>query len=461
MLFSTKAFADAGHMPVIPVKKSGCPVKPAITAVAPSVSQADVDITQKIFSLGRGVGASYYHLIDLCDKSENKSFKELQQEYNDTFQSFNIVDIILADLNINGKSRRTLNKIRIEFYNALRNQDLSETKLSFVRDMFIVFYEDLSQDINSIYSCKGDWLLSLGFYTSFQLESINSTREEKLLLSGFEKIMSKRPVIVPNDVYANLAAIYRLDKPYITQTDLIYLKKNLETVTEYFTNYPEFKPLFNEKKDLIGIWQGILFNPDGKKYDIRLTVNNDLTASMDIDKIAHDVMISDIRLVNNYFTFMFKPFGTEKLYMRFNAKLSDNIFTGEIVDVAGERGYWVLAKTDKDFKLSDAKLNTMVSYINRIQEKMDLTAPASQAKMSSSAPDSQAEMSDAAPASPAKNTAVLSIKETKNDIIPVKNEVSQKPAEDRNIKAKKSITEKLKNLFWRFFSFFRIIRPNN
>jgi|GEM_PF-3087234 len=370
-----RVFADAG-CPVVPQKDTGGPAKLTAPISPPAVPKTEIPeqykcstVTNRVFSLGRGVGASYFHLIDLSDKSRGMSFQSIKQEYNDTFQTLNIIDIILDDLNIYGKARQDLNKLRLNFYNALQNQDLNETRLAFVRDMFVVFYENLSQEIHRKYSNKESWLLALGFYTSFQLESLNSPREDKILLSGFEKIMNKRSVVVPQSVYNDLVGIYRLDRPYITEADLAALENNLTGVIEYFTNYPKPEPLFNEVQDLVGVWQGILFNPDNEKYDIRLIVKHDLTASMDIAGIAHDVVISDIKVVNDYFTFMFKPFGTEKMYMRFNAKLSQNIFSGEIIDVLGEKGYWVLAKTDENNVLNDSKLNSMVSYINRLEEK--------------------------------------------------------------------------------------------
>ncbi|HSA06844.1 MAG TPA: hypothetical protein P5556_06670 [Candidatus Gastranaerophilales bacterium] len=368
--FASKAFADAGNAPDTALESLENQIKSSAIDVNAPVNNGCPEINQKIFSLGRGVGASYYHLIDLSDKLRDKPYKELKQEYNNAFQTLNIIDIILDDLNIQGKSRQNLNKARINFYSALQDQDLSETKISFVRDLFVVFYENLIQDINSAYSDNGSWFLTLGFYASFQLESINSDREEKILLSGFKKIISRRTFSVPDSINENLIAVDMLDKLYITQSDLVLLKKNLASITEYFTNYPESKPLFNEINDLLGVWQGILINPDNEKHDIMLRVKDDLTASMDIDGIAHHVMISDIKIVNNYFTFMFKPFGTEKLFLRFNAQLSENIFSGEITDVLGEKGYWVLAKTDEELKLSDEKLTTMVSYINQIEQKM-------------------------------------------------------------------------------------------
>ncbi len=434
ILCGSKAFADAG-----------CPVGPKIEHPTAPVEVLDpssydprvheeytsTELAKKIFSLGRSIGASYYHLIDLSDKSINNAFTEIRQEYSDTFQTLNIIDIILDDINIQGKSSQDLNKIRMNFYDALQNQDLSETKLAFVRDMFIVFYENLSRDIDRVYSCKESWLLSLGFYTSFQLESMKSEREDKILLSGFEKIMSKRSVVVPGEVYDDLAGIYRLDKPYITDSDLVYLEKNLVSVIEYFTNYPAAEPLFNEIKDLEGVWQGILFNPDKEKYNIRLTVQQDLTASMDIDGVAYDVMISDIKVLNNYFTFMFKPFGTEKLYLKFNAKLCRDVFSGEITDVLGEKGYWVLAMTDKNHKLSEQKLDKMVSYINRIEKKLR------EAQKTAVPSIEKNEIPKVKP------DTLLNEKQSRKDkVIPVKNDSSREPEEKQE--CKKTLKEKTK-----------------
>jgi len=325
---------------------------------------------KKLFSLGRSVGASYFYLINLSDNVEEKPFSELQQEYSKTFQNINIIDIILEDLDIYGKSRENLKNLRINFYNALKTQDLSETHIAFVRDLFVVFYENLTRDIAEKYPAQGSWLLSLGFYSSFQLESLNSPNKEKVLLSGFDKILSSRPVTVPEEVYASLLEVNKLDKMYVSTSELTSLRSNLLKITDYFTNYPATGSVFEEAKDLIGVWQGILVNPENERHDIRLVVKKDLSAKMSVAGIAEEISISDVEIVNNYFTFMFKPFGTEKLYLRFDAKLSENMFTGEITDVLGSKGCWVLAKTNKNNKLSEEKLDKMVSYLSRIEEKL-------------------------------------------------------------------------------------------
>lgn len=349
-------------------------VRPETTVTAPAQPVQALpqpsEHTPKLFSLGRSVGSSYFYLIDLSEKVNTKPFVELQKEYSTAFQNLNVIDIILDDLNILGKSRQDLNKLRINFYNALKNQDLSETNIAFVRDMFVVFYENLAQDVKAKFDYQGSWFLSMGFYTSFQLESLNSPAQEKVLLSGFSSILQARPVLLPESIQTSLLAINNLDKVSITQSELTCLENNLVKVTEYFTNYPETRPLFSEVKDLIGVWQGILVNPENEKRDIRLIINEDLSAAIDIPGIAGGMKVSDVRIINNYFTFMFKPFGTEKLYLRFDARLTDNVFTGEITDVLGYKGYWVLAKIDENRKLSEENLDTMVSYIGWIEEKL-------------------------------------------------------------------------------------------
>ncbi len=370
VLSASRVFADAGYPALPELPKTQNEVMqpyPGKTTIYDDYSSTE--LAKKVFSLGRSIGVCYYHIIDLNDKSASRPFSEIKREYGNTFQALNVVDIILYDLKLKGEARLNLNKIRKAFYDALQNQDLNESKLTYVRDMFKAFYEKLAQDIDRVYSSKESWLLSLGFYTSFQLESLKSYREEKILLSGFEKIMSKRSVVVPGKVYDYMVGVYKLDKPYITDVELVSLKENLTGIINYFTNYSGSEPLFSEVSDLVGVWQGILFNPDKEKYDIRLTVREDLTAIMDIADVAYDVMIPDIEMVNNYFTFMFKPFGTEKLYLRFDAKLCRDVFSGEITDVLGEKGYWVLAMTDKDHKLSEEKLDKMVSYVKRFEKK--------------------------------------------------------------------------------------------
>lgn len=328
------------------------------------------EVAPKVFSLGRSIGNAYYHLVDLFEKASVEPFVSLQAEYSSTLQSLNIIDIILEDLGVEGKSRKGLDKLRINFYNALKNQDLNEREVAFVRDRFVIFYENLLQEVKLNYCNRESWFLSLGFYTSFQLASLHSGEKEKILLSGFGKLLSARPVQVPDDIYNSLLTVYNLDKLLVTQSELAELENNLVKITEYFSNYPQTAVLISELEDLIGVWQGIVVNPENEKHDIRLAVNENLTAKMYIPGIADGVEIADIRVVNNYFTFMFKPFGTEKFYLRFSAKLSENIFSGEITDVLGSKGYWVLAKTDKQQELSEESLDKMVSYINELELRM-------------------------------------------------------------------------------------------
>ena len=313
----------------------------------------DKESTQKIFSLGRSVGSSYYHLTALCDKARFKPYSAIKNEYGDTFQSLNLMDIILDDLETNTNSHLQLNKLRMNFYNSLNDKDLNEISILCIRDAYILYYETLVKDIQSRFSSEGSWLFALGFYSSFQMESLNSSSESKLLLSGFSKILNSNPFLnLPEPVLTNLKSINNLDKTYISEKELGCLKQNIISITEYFCSYPENQQACGDKsvkpllriKEFTGLWQGVMVDPENQRHKIKLIVNKDMNIKMDIDGIAQNILVSDVKLIDNYFTFMFKPFGTEKLYMRFNAKISNNTFTGEVVDVLGEKGNWLLSR---------------------------------------------------------------------------------------------------------------------
>jgi len=308
-----------------------------------SFTDIDKENTKKIFSLGRGVGSSYYHLTDLCDKARFKPYSALKKEYGDTFQNLNIMDIILDDLETNENSHILLNKLKFNFYNALNNQDLNEIFLLKTRDSYLLYYENLAKEIQSKFSSKGSWIFTLGFYSSFQMESLNSPSRSKLLLSGFGKIFDSNPLSnLPQAVLISLKTINNLDKTYINDKEIYCLKQNIIKITEYFSNSQETSELFAELET--GIWQGILIDPENQRHKMKLIVNKDMNIKMDIDGIAQSIIISDVKIIDNYFTFMFKPFGGEKLYIKFNAKIFNNTFAGEVVDALGQKGNWLLSK---------------------------------------------------------------------------------------------------------------------
>lgn len=70
---------------------------------------------------------------------------------------------------------------------------------------------------------------------------------------------------------------------------------------------------------------------------------------------------------------MFKPFGTEKLYLKFNAKLARDIFGGEITDVLGQKGYWALSRSDDPDGLKEETVRKMTSYIQKIEKELEKT----------------------------------------------------------------------------------------
>lgn len=301
---------------------------------------------QKIFSLGRGLGSSYYHLTNLYDQTQFKSYSALKNEYGNTFQGLNLIEIILDDMEINKDSYTVLNNLRTGFYNSLKDQDLNEINLFCLREAYVDFYKILIMEVNNKYGSEGSWLLTLGFYTSFQAESLNSPTEQKLLLSGFYKILSTNPLNLPKSVLKNLQTIESLDKIVLSDKEINFLNKEIAGIISFFDNYPNCNSSPYGTKELVGKWQGSLIDPENQKHKIKLTVAENMKITMNIDDIAQNIDISDVKLINKYLTFMFKPFGGEKLYIKFNAKVSNNTFTGEAADVLGQKGNCLLSKIE-------------------------------------------------------------------------------------------------------------------
>jgi hypothetical protein len=310
------------------------------------LASAQEESMRNVFSLGRGVGSTYFHLVNLSDKARFTSYTVLKKEYDDTFQSLNMMGVLLDDLKISSESQVLLEKLRFNFYHALKDADMNEVKILYIKNAYCLFYETLANDVEKQMPNDGNWLFTLGFYTSFQKESINSPDYSKLLLSGFNKILSANPIALPETVFTDLQQINNLDKESLTNTEIACLNQSIKEVMEYFGSYPSTEPLEQEITRISGNWQGVLIDPENQRRNIKLNINTDRTLVMDIDGIAQNISVDDIKLINNYFTFMFKPFGAEKLYIMFNAKVANNTLSGEVIDSLGQKGNWLLSKTN-------------------------------------------------------------------------------------------------------------------
>ena len=324
----------------IPVKSFAVPEEANKTKIS---SEENI---QKIFSLGRGLGSSYYYMTSLYDQGLYKPYSSIRDEYAKAFQCLNIVDIILSDINTSIDSRMAMENITANFYNSLNDEDLNEVCLFYLRQSFVDFYKNLALEINRDFSPKESWFLALGFYLSFQEESLNSAASSKLLLSGFHKLLNQNILKLPQDVSQNLKMIDSLDKPVLSEQEISDLKLKISDIIEYFDNYRVCKASSIGNKELRGEWSGILIDPGKQKHEIKLVFPDNNKITMDIDGIARNLNISDLKIINKYITFMFKPFGNQKLFIKFNAKIDNNTFTGEAVDALGQKGNWLLSRTE-------------------------------------------------------------------------------------------------------------------
>lgn len=345
--------------------------KPAIA----KVTEQDI---QNIFSSGRSLGAAYYNLLYLTDRSIKLPYSSLKKQYEDAFQYLSISDVINNDILCDTELSKQLFIVRQDLYYALKNQELNSDTVRKATIDFNNYYSNLSNEITKKYNLEGQWLLNLGFYSSFQQKSLSSKDRSKLLLTNADILTTNIPVNLNSET---LTAVKKLDyngRRNLTAYEAASLKQNINDVIVLMTNYPNPRPIFREKTDLIGSWQGIMLNSNRDRINIKLSINKDLTGNLSIGSIAKNIKVYDIELVNNYFTFTYNPLGTEKLFIRFNARLTDSVFSGEIIDAIGEKSYWVLAKEDENCKnITSDKMLHYANYIenNIIEQQHDTSKP--------------------------------------------------------------------------------------
>jgi len=304
-------------------------------------AQENIDASlQKVFSLGRSAGSSYFYLINLSDKTTKSPYAAIKKDYSSAFMSLSLMEGILKDISIDKTSQKNLAALEMKLDKSLNSGDLNQISVQDIKDEFISDYDIIAQNISSKYSSKGAWLLVLGFYTSFQQRSLEFYSPEKILLSGFNQVLDANPYnSLPVSVNTSLKSIANFDKVNISTQDLAFLAKNIGVINDYFSGKsPE------SQVKILGGWSGVMVDPDNVSRKTVLSSADGHNFTLDVEGVAKNIVISDVQNINNYYTFMFKPFGTQKMYVKFDAVLSDNTLTGQAIDCIGQKGNLLLSK---------------------------------------------------------------------------------------------------------------------
>ncbi|MEI7473558.1 MAG: hypothetical protein WCK67_02165 [bacterium] len=331
----------------------------------PAYSEISDKKIQNIFNTGSATGEAYYNLITIYQGSSVNEVKYNKLKFQHAFQSLSIIDLISEDLQLSNQSLCLLKNIRSNLYESLNEEKINYAMLEQTIKLLNQFYNSFNLDIANSYGTDSDWYSDLGFYSSFQLESINTNKSSALLLDGSQKLYEQVPASVPQTSSEMVKSLKSFDKPTLTVDEIQALKNELNYLISYFSNYPNKVADNANIKALKGFWQGIMINPYGQKYNISLNFNDVNNSSLTIEGIASNIPLENIDLLDSYFSFTFKPVGTEKFNVRFNAKINNDMFSGNITNSLNEQGYWVLTKTTDNKPLSSEKINQLSSYINK------------------------------------------------------------------------------------------------
>lgn len=329
----------------------------------PAFSQLDNTKTHKIFNTGRAIGETYFSLIDIYQSHGVSEIKYSKSKYQHAFQNLSIVDLITEDLNLSTQSVSLIKDIRKNLYLSLTDEKINFAQLDETIQFLGQFYNSFEADLETNYGTEADWYADLGFYSAFQLEALNTAHKDTLMLQDNQNIYSQKPQNINPTVSTMIDNLSRYNKPSLTTAETKAFQEDLKVLVNYFSVSPDCKTKIDDVALLKGYWQGVMINPYGQKYNIKMNFKDINDANLFIQGIAENIPLENVDIIDNYFSFTFKPVGTEKFNVRFNAKINEDIFSGNITNSLNEEGYWVLTKTAGQSPLSDEKLNSLKTYL--------------------------------------------------------------------------------------------------
>lgn len=331
----------------------------------PAYSEMSNLKVQNIFNTGRAIGDAYYNLVNIYQGYGVDDIKFNKTKYQHAFQTLSIIDLISEDLQLSNQSICLLKNVRFNLYQSLNDEKINYAMLDETMHNLNQFYSSLNLDLENTIGVDAKWYSDLGFYSAFQLDAINSNAANVLMLESSQNIYLQTPTTLPSSALVMIDGLKTFDKPSLSSDETKAFKQKLASVISYFSQYPNEKQSISDLQQMKGYWQGIMINPYGQKYNIILDFDDIKNAKLSIIGIAENIPLSNIDVIDNYFSFTFKPIGTEKFNVRFNAKINNGMFSGNITNSLNEQGYWVLTKTPDKTPLVEEKINSLSTYLKK------------------------------------------------------------------------------------------------
>lgn len=296
-----------------------------------------------IFSLAKNIGELTYYYTDIASNNQMMGIAMLHGKIRHLKTLMARQDILDNDLNL---SKDTLKMFSL----AAKNLEESHVKGDYINNKFeksqqeyVQYSQDLRKDIEHLYGPKYTWLFDTGFLTSFTEHSMRSEYKQKLILLQYRYVLDFIPYELPTSVIASLSKVAVAKDGELTDTQIDMMRESSQNVIAYFLNPEAYAPPAT-LKTLVGKWEGRLAPPGSDYHKASIIIKPDMTAVLNVEDIFDSMPVNNMTLTQSLLSFDIKPFGEEKLVIKFTGRIVDDVISGEAIDISGKKGLWQFLK---------------------------------------------------------------------------------------------------------------------
>lgn len=291
------------------------------------------------FKLGSSYGNTSYYMSDLLLNPSVMGAHNFDEKYKDLEKRLKEQTILEMRFDLSPQTEALSKKIAMLVDKAYEDNKFDQKTLKKANELFKEYSDLTRSDILKVYGPKHLWLLETGYVSAFMNASMNSPYKNKLIMMEHKYLLNHIPYDLPTSILNSLKSLLDIKPNDMTNLKVQFLKEESGNILAYFENPSTYTPP-TTLKNIVGIWEGRLSDPYGIYHKASFKINPDLSATITAEGLFEKMPVPSISLAGTTIGFDVNLYGEEKLAIKFSGKVTDEMMTGEAVDVTGKKGLW-------------------------------------------------------------------------------------------------------------------------
>lgn len=304
---------------------------------------------KEVFKLSYSLGEASYLMPDLISNEGIMGIAIAQSKLIYLQRQALQQHSYIISLGLPKKTVDLSNKYQKEIQQALANSEYDRKKLLQAQKTYVNYSDRVRIETSERYGQKVTWLFDVGFLSGFTNVSMQSEYQNKLVLLQFKYLLDYIPYELPSSIMSAISNLADQKDVSLIASEIDLLKESAQSIAIFFNNPETYSPPAT-MKTLVGVWEGRLAEPGGSYHKANLKVFPDLSAELFVDDLFESMPVNEISLTQSIVSFDIKPFGEERLKIKFSGRVVDDMMAGDAVDISGKKGKWQFLRTSNKDK---------------------------------------------------------------------------------------------------------------